>query len=102
MPAVDMRDLLGLVPSLRTQTEEARRAGVSLEEARATMQRVATDLQLVADPFVDIVDDVYGVAEPARALAGLRFALEPNPGAVDNPEAEPRRVVALAEVQSCR
>lgn len=85
MPAADLQDLLGLLPSLRAQTEEARRAGVTLEEARTTMAKVAAACELAADPFLDLVDDVYGVAEPARALAGLRFAFN------ESGEAEPCR-----------
>lgn len=95
MPAADLQDLLGFLPSLRSQTEQARDAGVTLEEARATMAHVATECELAPEPFLDLVDDVYGVAEVARALAGLRFGLEPNVAAIDDPEAEPTRVVAL-------
>lgn len=95
MPAADLQDLLGFLPSLRSQTEEARRAGVTLEEARATMAAVATECELAPEPFLDLVDDVYGIAETERALAGLRFGIELNTDAIDDPEAEPTRVVAL-------
>lgn len=93
MPATDMQDLLSFLPSLRAQTEQARDAGVTLEEARATMAHVATECELAPEPFLDLVDDVYGVAEVARA--GLRFGLELNTDAIDDPEAEPTRVVAI-------
>lgn len=107
MGAADLQDLLGFLPSLRSQTEQARDAGVTLEEARATMAHVATECELAPEPFLDLVDDVYGVAETARALsafrlaianaplAGFTFGLEPNTDAIDDPEAEPTRVVAL-------
>jgi len=95
VPAADLQDLLGFLPSLRAQTEQARADGVTLEEARSTMAHVAIECELGPEPFLDLVDEVYGVAETERALAGLRFGLELNVDAIDDPEAEPTRVVAL-------